>query len=92
MIGSYFIEYIWSRRGTSTPEVLDRFPFWSSEPNVRYLRNLAHVGIRSFYRMDRPISAQIPINGSLRRVFPPAVRLVDQEGKEICRWTAADEA
>lgn len=90
-VGSCFIEYIWPARGASTPEVLERFPFWSSEPNVEYFRSLAHAGIRSFYRMDHPHSDQIWVGGALKNVFPEAVRVVDQDGKEICRWTTSDE-
>jgi len=41
--------------------------------------------------MDHPHSEQILVEGSSRTVFPEAVRVVDQEGKEICRWTTADE-
>lgn len=89
--GNCFIEYIWPGRGTSAPEVLERFPFWSAEPHVDYFRCLAHAGIRSFYRSGCPKREQIRVGGSLKEVTPEAVRLVDQEGKEICRWTAADE-
>lgn len=89
--GNCFIEYIWPGRGTSKPEVLERFPFWSGEPHVDYFRSLAHAGIRTFYGADHPKRGQIWIEGSLKEVTPEAVRLVDQDGHEICRWTAADE-
>ncbi|MCI0468077.1 MAG: hypothetical protein L0Y57_13940 [Beijerinckiaceae bacterium] len=89
--GNCFIEYIWPGRGTSTPQVLDRYPFWSGEPHVDYFRSLAHAGIRSFYRQEHPKIEQISAGGSLKEVTPEAVRLVDQDGKEICRWTAEDE-
>ncbi|WOJ90317.1 hypothetical protein RZS28_03185 [Methylocapsa polymorpha] len=90
-VGSRFIEYIWPAQGTGAPEVLERFPFWSSAPSVGYFRSLAHAGVRSFYRTDHPHSEQILVEGSSRTVFPEAVRVVDQDGKEICRWTTEDE-
>jgi hypothetical protein len=90
-VGSRFIEYIWPARGSGAPEVLERFPFWSSEPSVEYFRSLAHAGVRSFYRLDHPHSEQISVGGSSLMVFPEAVRIVDQDGAEICRWTTADE-
>jgi hypothetical protein len=89
--GNCFIEYIWPGRGTSKPEVLERFPFWSGEPHVDYFRSLAHAGIRTFYGADHPKREHIWIEGSYKEVSPEAVRLVDQDGREICRWTAADE-
>jgi hypothetical protein len=89
--GNCFVEYIWPGRGTSTPEVLERFPFWSGEPHVDYFRCLAHAGIRSFYRADHPKREQVWVAGTLKEVMPEAVRLVDESGKEICRWTVADE-
>ncbi|HET6376844.1 MAG TPA: hypothetical protein VFG05_00820 [Methylocella sp.] len=90
-MGNCFIEYIWPGRGTSTPEVLARFPFWSPEPHVDYFRSLAHAGIRSFYRAEHPRAEQIEVGGKVKEVTAEAVRLVDENGKEICRWTAADE-
>lgn len=90
-VGNCFIEYIWPARGTSNPEVLDRFPFWSAEPDVHYFRNLAHAGVRSFYRSDHPHADEIYVEGSLRKAVPEAVRIVDQDGREICRWTYPDE-
>src|SRR5438067_2239981 len=89
--GNCFIEYIWPGRGTSKPEVLERFPFWSGEPHVDYFRSLVHAGIRTFYGADHPKREQIWVEGNLKEVTPAAVRLVDQYGKEICRWTADDE-
>lgn len=89
--GNCFIEYIWPGRGTSQPEVLERFPFWSGEPHVDYFRSLAHAGIRTFYGADHPKRERVWVEGTLKQVAPEAVRLVDQDGKEICRWTAADE-
>ena len=89
-LGNCFIEYIWPARGASS-EVLERFPFWSPELDVDYFRGLAHVGIRSFYRAEHPRRAQIIVDGAWREVSAEAVRLVDQDGKEICRWTAAEE-
>jgi len=89
-VGNCFIEYIWPARGSS-PEVLERFPFWSPEPDVDYFRSLAHAGIRSFYRTDHPKREQILVDGTAKEVTAEAVRLVDQDGKEICRWTAAEE-
>jgi hypothetical protein len=90
-VGNCFIEYIWPGRGTSTPEVLERFPFWTPELHVDYFRSLAHAGIRSFYRAEHPRPEQISVGGVVKEVTPEAVRLVDQNGKEICRWTAEDE-
>jgi hypothetical protein len=89
--GDCFVEYIWPGRGSSSPEVLERFPFWSGEPHVDYFRSLAHAGIRTFYGASHPKREQIWVAGALREVTPEAVRLVDQNGKEICRWTADDE-
>lgn len=89
--GNCFIEYIWPGRGTSKPEVLERFPFWSGDPHVDYFRSLAHAGIRTFYGADHPKREQIWVEGSPREVTAEAVRLVDQDGREICRWTAEDE-
>jgi hypothetical protein len=86
----YCFEYIWPARGAS-PEVLERFPFWSPEQDVDYFRGLAHVGIRSFYRAEHLRRAQIIVDGASREVSAEAVRLVDLDGKEICRWTAAEE-
>jgi hypothetical protein len=90
-VGNCFIEYIWPGRGTSTPEVLERYPFWSGEPHVDYFRSLAHAGIRSFYRGDHPKREHIEVGGAPKEVIAEAVRLVDQDGREICRWTAEDE-
>lgn len=90
-VGSRFIEYIWTARGGAAPEVLERLPFWSSDPSARYFRALAHAGVKTFYRADHPHSEQILVEGASRTVFPEAVRIVDQDGKEICRWTTADE-
>lgn len=90
-IGNCFIEYIWQARGASQPEVLERFPFWAPEPGVDYFRGLAHAGIRSFYGAGHPKPEQIVVDGASREVTAEAVRLVDQDGKEICRWTAAEE-
>ncbi len=89
-VGNCFIEYIWPARGTS-PKVLERFPFWSPEPDVDYFRSLAHAGIRSFYRAGYPKREQILVDGTEKDVTAEAVRLVDQDGKKICRWTAAEE-
>jgi hypothetical protein len=89
-VGNCFVEYIWPAHGTTTPEVLGRFPFWSSEPNVEYFRSLAHAGVKSFYRVDHHNLEQMSVDGS-HRVFAAAVRIVDQDGKEICRWTTEDE-
>ncbi|MBO0734895.1 MAG: hypothetical protein J2P49_11395 [Methylocapsa sp.] len=89
--GNCFIEYIWPGRGTPNPEVLDRFPFWSGEPHVDYFRSLAHAGIRSFYRGEHPKGEPVLIGGTLKEVRAEAIRLVDEEGHEICRWTAEDE-
>jgi hypothetical protein len=89
--GSCFIEYIWPGRGTSTPEVLERFPFWPPEPHVGYFRSLAHAGIRSFYRAEHPKAEPVWVGGYVKNVTPEAVRLVDEYGNEICRWTAEDE-
>jgi|GEM_PF-1626556 hypothetical protein len=90
-VGNCFIEYIWPGRGTSHPEVLERYPFWCSEPHVDYFRSLAHAGIRSFYRGDHPKRECIEVAGSPKEVTAEAVRLVDRDGNEICRWTAEDE-
>ena len=89
--GNCFIEYIWPGRGTSTPEVLEKFPFWSAEPHVDYFRNLAHAGVRSFYRTEHKKAEPLLVGGVVKEVTAEAVRLVDQDGKEICRWTADDE-
>jgi hypothetical protein len=89
-VGNCFIEYIWPARGTS-PEILGRFPFWSPEPDAGYFRGLAHVGVRIFYGAGHPIREQILVDGATKEVTAEAVRLVDQTGKEICRWTAAEE-
>lgn len=89
-VGNCFVEYISPAHGATTPEVLGRFPFWSSEPNVEYFRSLAHAGLKSFYRADHPNLEQISDDGS-HKIFPEAVRVVDQDGKEICRWTIEDE-
>jgi hypothetical protein len=89
--GSCFIEYIWPGRGTSNPEILKRFPFWSADPHVDYFRSLAHAGIRSFYRAEHPKAEPVVVGGSVQEVTAEAVRLVDQDGHEICRWTADDE-
>lgn len=88
-LGNCYIEYIWPARGAN-PEILERFPCWSPEPDVDYFRGLAHAGIRSFY-CDHPKREQIVVDGLTREVTAEAVRLVDQDGKEMCRWTAADE-
>ena len=90
-VGNCFIEYIWPASGTRPPEVLERFPFWSPEPDANYFRGLAHAGIRSFYRADHRKPEQIVVDGHSKEVSAEAVRLVDQDGKEICRWTAEDE-
>jgi hypothetical protein len=89
-LGHCFIEYIWPAQGSS-PEVLERFPFWSPEQDIDYFRGLAHVGVRSFYRAEHPGRTQIIVDGASREVSAEAVRLVDQNGKEMCRWTAAQE-
>jgi hypothetical protein len=90
-VGNCFIEYIWSASGTRAPEILERFPFWSPEPHADYFRGLAHAGVPSFYGAAHRKPEQIVVDGLTREVTAEAVRLVDQDGKEICRWTAADE-
>ena len=90
-VGNCFIEYIWSASGTRAPEILERFPFWSPEPVADYFRGLAHAGVPSFYGAAHRKPEQIVVDGLTREVTAEAVRLVDQDGKEICRWTAADE-
>jgi hypothetical protein len=90
-IGNCFIEYIWPASGTRTPEILERFPFWSPETDTGYFRGLAHAGIRSFYGATHPKREQILVDGVAREVTAEAVRLVDQDGKEICRWTSTEE-
>ncbi|HXW71419.1 MAG TPA: hypothetical protein VEK34_08265 [Methylocella sp.] len=90
-LGNCFIEYIWPASGTGSPEVLERFPFWSPEPDADYFRGLAHAGIRSFYRADHPKREQINVGGNVKEVSAEAIRLVDEDGKEICRWTAEQE-
>src|SRR5262249_28729239 len=89
--GNCFIEYIWPGRGTSTPKILDKFPFWSGEPHVDYFRSLAHAGIRSFYRAKHLKAEPVMVGGAIKEVTAEAVRLVDQDGHDICRWTAEDE-
>ena len=88
--GLCFIEYIWPAHGPH-PTVLERFPFWTPEPDVAYLRGLAHAGIRSFYRAGHPLPEPILIDGVMKEVTAEALRLTDSEGHELCRWTAADE-
>jgi hypothetical protein len=78
-------------RAWNEPRSPRTFPFWSLEPDVDYFRSLAHAGIRSFYRAEHPKREQIVVNGSPKEVIAEAVRLVNQDGKEICRWTAAEE-
>lgn len=90
-VGNCFIEYIWPASKARAPEILERYPFWSPEPDADYFRCLAHAGIRSFYRADHRKPEPIIVDGTPKEVTAEAVRLVDQDGNEICRWTAADE-
>lgn len=90
-VGNCFIESIWQACGTSQPEILERYPFWAAEPNAEYFRGLAHAGVNSLYRPDHMTPRQILVEGTVKEVFPEAVRIVDQDGKELCRWTTADE-
>lgn len=90
-VGNCFVEYIWPAHGTRTLEVLERFPFWSAEPNAEYFRSLAHAGLNSLYRPDQLPSREIIVEGAVKHVFPEAVRIVDQDGVELCRWTIDEE-
>jgi hypothetical protein len=90
-VGNCFVEYIWPAHGRPAPEVLERFPFWSAEPSAEYFRGLAHAGIPCLYRPDHLSPREIMVDGSPKQVFPEAVRIVDQDGNELCRWTALDE-
>lgn len=90
-IGNCFIEYIWAASGTRAPEVLERYPFWSPEADAAYFRSLAKAGVRSFYGAAHPKPEHIVVDGVEKDVTAEAVRLVDQDGRELCRWTAADE-
>jgi len=90
-VGNCFVEYIWAGHGTRSPEVLERFPFWSAEPTADYFRELAHSGIPSLYRPDHLTAREIIVDGVAKEVFPEAVRIVDEEGHELCRWTSFDE-
>jgi hypothetical protein len=90
-LGDCFVEYIWAAHGTRAPEVLERYPFWSAEPSVEYFRSLAHAGIPCLYRADHLTAHEILVDGARKEVFPEAVRIVDQDGNELCRWTSDDE-
>jgi hypothetical protein len=90
-VGNCFVEYIWPAQGRRAPEVLDRYPFWSAEPSVDYFRGLAHAGIPSLYRPEHWTAHEITVDGQLKTVFPEAVRIVDETGNELCRWTSLDE-
>lgn len=90
-VGNCFIEYIWPARGTSRPEVLERFPFWSAEPKAEYFRGLAHAGVNSLYRPDHLPPRPIMVEGAVKQVFPEAVRIVNEDGIELCRWTLDEE-
>jgi hypothetical protein len=90
-LGNCFIEYIWPAHGAGTPEVLERFPFWSTDPKCEYFRSLAHAGLNSLYRPDHLPSREIIVEGTVKQVFPEAVRIVDQDGVELCRWTNDEE-
>jgi hypothetical protein len=90
-VGNCFIEYIWTAHGTRPPQILERFPFWSAEPRCEYFRSLAHAGVNSLYRPDHMTSRQIEVEGTIQEVFPEAVRIVDEGGNELCRWTVEDE-
>src|ERR1700730_18862518 len=89
--GNCFIEYIWPGRGTSTPEVLEKFPFWSAEPHVDYFRSLAHAGIRSFYRAEHKKLEPIFVGGAVKEVTAEAVRPVGPGGEEKWRWAQEEE-
>ncbi|HTV32320.1 MAG TPA: hypothetical protein VME69_04350 [Methylocella sp.] len=88
--GLLFIEYIWPAHGPR-PIVLDRFPFWPPEPDVAYLRGLAHAGLRCFYRSEHVSPEPVIVDGVTKQVVPEALRLIDGDGRELGRWTAADE-
>ncbi len=90
-LGNCFVEYIWPAQGRPTPEVLERFPFWAAEPTAEYFRGLAHAGIPCLYRPDHLTARTILVDGERKEVFPEAVRIVDEEGHELCRWTSIDE-
>lgn len=90
-LGNCFVEYIWPAHGSGPPEVLERFPFWSSEPSAEYFRGLAHAGVPSLYRPDHLPAREIIVDGEPKEVFPEAVRIVDQDGNELCRWTVEEE-
>lgn len=90
-VGNCFVEYIWPSHGTGTPEILERFPFWAAEPKAEFFRSLAHAGVNSLYRSDHLTPRQIVVEGAIKEVFPEAVRIVDQAGNELCRWTVEDE-
>ncbi|WP_156898173.1 hypothetical protein [Methylocapsa acidiphila] len=88
-VGNCFIEYI--RPAQGTPEVLHRFPFWSGEPNANYFRSLAEAGVKSFYRAAPPNVGELWRENSRKKIYPEAVRIVNDDGVELCRWTADDE-
>jgi hypothetical protein len=90
-VGKCFVEYIWAAHGTRPPEILERFPFWSAEPSCEYFRGLAHAGIPSLYRPDHMTAREIMVDGVPTEVFPEAVRIVDEDGNELCRWTSDEE-
>lgn len=90
-LGNCFVEYIWPAQGAEAPEVLEKYPFWASEPSAGYFRSLSKLGLKSFYRADRPHQEEILVHGAKRKVVPEAVRLVDEEGKELGRWTFTEE-
>ncbi len=90
-LGNCFVEYIWTAHGTHAPEVLEKYPFWSADPSVAYFRGLAHAGIPCLYRPDHLSAREIMVDGAPQEVFPEAVRIVDQDGHELCRWTSDDE-
>jgi hypothetical protein len=65
----------------------DRYPFWSSDPSIGYFMGLAQAGIRAYWRNED--GALTPIQS--RRPIPELIKITDDRGTEICRWSITDE-
>jgi hypothetical protein len=85
--GNYRIEYCLKAEGA---RVLDVFPSTWSAPSLGDFIALAQMGLRTYWRVEG--GALRPMHKATSKYsLPELVRVVAENGEEICRWSVDDE-
>ena len=88
--GNCVLEEFWRARGTSTPEILERFPCLISRARCWLLSRPSPRWCQKFLARQSSEYGGDLGRWRIEGGNSGAVRFADKDGKEICRWTAAD--